>query len=152
MSLLLIPLLPLLGFLVNATLGRKLTKTASGTIAVAAIGASFGVAVMVVWSLLHQAPIGGVRAVDQVVFSWIQSGPLSIPLEFRVDPLSSVMILVITGIGSLIHLYSTDYMHDETDGDSLRRRLRQPPAQRRVDDEPEEREQGDEQQAHAVTI
>ncbi len=74
----------------------------------------------VVWSLLHAAPIGGVRAIDDVIFSWIQSGGLSIPFELRVDPLASVMILIITGIGSLIHLYSTAYMHDETDSEYAR--------------------------------
>jgi NADH-quinone oxidoreductase subunit L len=119
-SLLLIPLLPLLGFLVNATMGRRLPKSVSSAIAIGAMAVSFGIAASVVWSLVHSAPIGGVRAIDQVVFNWIQSGGLSIPLEFRVDPLSSVMILVITGIGSLIHLYSAAYMMEETDADYAR--------------------------------
>src|SRR5205085_8778630 len=51
---------------------------------------------------------------------WISSGDLQIPLAFRVDPLASLMILVVTGIGSLIHIYSTAYMHDETDGEFAR--------------------------------
>ena len=120
MSLLLIPLLPFLGFLVNATVGSRLSKSAAATVAVAAMGLSFGVAASVVWSLVHVAPVAGVRAIDQVVFTWIQSGGLTIPVEFRVDPLSSVMILIITGIGSLIHLYSTAYMHEETDSEYAR--------------------------------
>ena len=120
MSLLLIPLLPFLGFLVNATVGSRLPKWASATVAVAAMGLSFGVAATVGWSLVHIAPVAGVRALDAVVFTWIQSGGLTIPLEFRVDPLASVMILIVTGIGSLIHLYSTAYMHDETDGEYAR--------------------------------
>ena len=120
MSLLLIPLLPFLGFLVNATIGSRLSKSTSATVAVAAIGLSFGVASSVVWSLVHVAPVAGVRALDAVVFTWIQSGGLTIPVEFRVDPLSSVMILIITGIGSLIHLYSTAYMHEETDSEYAR--------------------------------
>jgi len=78
------------------------------------------VASSVVWSLVHVAPVAGVRALDAVVFTWIQSGGLTIPVEFRVDPLSSVMILIITGIGSLIHLYSTAYMHEETDSEYAR--------------------------------
>jgi len=119
-SLLLIPLLPFLGFLVNATIGSRLSKSTSATVAVAAIGLSFGVASSVVWSLVHVAPVAGVRALDAVVFTWIQSGGLTIPVEFRVDPLSSVMILIITGIGSLIHLYSTAYMHEETDSEYAR--------------------------------
>jgi NADH-quinone oxidoreductase subunit L len=119
-SLLLIPLLPFVGFLVNATVGSRLSKSASATIAVSAMGLSFGVAASVVWSLVHVAPVAGVRALDAVVFTWIQSGGLTIPVEFRVDPLASVMILIITGIGSLIHLYSTAYMLDEKDGEYAR--------------------------------
>jgi NADH-quinone oxidoreductase subunit L len=119
-SLLLIPLLPFLGFLVNATVGSRLSKSTSATVAVAAMGLSFGVAASVVWSLVHVAPVAGVRALDAVVYTWMQSGGLTIPVEFRVDPLASVMILIITGIGSLIHLYSTAYMHDETDGEYAR--------------------------------
>jgi NADH-quinone oxidoreductase subunit L len=119
-SLLLIPLLPFVGFLVNATVGSRLSKSTSATVAVSAMGLSFGVAASVVWSVVHVAPVAGVRALDAVVFTWIQSGGLTVPVEFRVDPLASVMILIITGIGSLIHLYSTAYMHDERDGEYAR--------------------------------
>ena len=118
--LLLIPLLPFLGFLINATVGRRWSKSLSGGIATAAMGLSFGVAASQVWQLWHLEPVHGVRAIEQVVFGWLQSDTLSIPLAFRVDPLSSLMILVVTGIGSLIHLYSTAYMHDETDSEFAR--------------------------------
>src|SRR5580765_8247903 len=60
------------------------------------------------------------RAIEQTVFTWIASGDLQIPLTFRLDHLSSLMILVITGIGSLIHIYSTAYMHEETDSEYAR--------------------------------
>ena len=60
------------------------------------------------------------RAIEQTLYTWIASGDLNIALAFRVDPLSAVMILVITGIGSLIHIYSTAYMHDEVDGEFAR--------------------------------
>ena len=60
------------------------------------------------------------RALEQTVFTWIASGDFLIDLAFRVDPLSAVMILVITGIGSLIHIYSTAYMHEEADGEYAR--------------------------------
>jgi NADH-quinone oxidoreductase subunit L len=119
-SLLLIPLLPFVGFLVNATLGSRLSKSTAATVAVAAMGLSFGVAATVAWSLVHVAPVAGVRALDAVVYTWIQSGGLTIPVEFRVDPLASVMILIITGIGSLIHVYSTAYMLEERDGEYAR--------------------------------
>jgi NADH-quinone oxidoreductase subunit L len=114
----LIPLFPLLGFLVNASFGRRLPKTISGGVACAVMAASFAVSAMAVWRLAG-LPVAQ-RAIEQTVYTWIASGDFVIDLTLRVDPLSSVMILVITGIGSLIHIYSTSYMHDETDGEYAR--------------------------------
>ena len=116
--LLLIPLLPLLGFLINAGLGRRISKPASGAVACGAIGASFLVAVTAVWRLVSM-PVESRAIVDQV-FTWITSGRFTAAFSLRVDPLSSVMILVITGIGTLIHIYSTAYMHEETDAEYAR--------------------------------
>ena len=112
----LIPLLPLVGFLVNAFLGKRLSKSISGGIACLVMLAAFGVSVASVISMLG-APG---RAIEQTVFTWIASGDLNIGASFRVDPLASVMILVITGIGSLIHIYSTAYMQEETDSEYAR--------------------------------
>ncbi len=120
MKLVLIPLLPFLGFVANATLGRRLSKAASGGLATAAMGLAFGVSAAVVWDLLGREPVGGVRAIQETVYTWLSSGTLVVPLTFRVDPLAAVMILVVTGIGTLIHLYSTAYMHDETDREYAR--------------------------------
>ena len=116
----LIPLLPFAGFLLNTTVGRRLPKAVSGAIATGAMGLAFGVAVAAVWRMLGVEPVGGVRAIEETLYSWIASDRLSIPLAFRLDPLSSVMILVITGIGTLIHLYSTAYMHEESDAEFAR--------------------------------
>ncbi len=102
--LLLIPLLPFLGFLINATIGRRMSKNISGGIACGAMALSFGVSVAAVRELLHSDPVGGVRAFDQVLYTWFSSGSLSIPFQFHLDPLSALMILVVTGIGTLIHL------------------------------------------------
>jgi NADH-quinone oxidoreductase subunit L len=112
----LIPLLPFLGFLVNAFIGRRLPKSVSGGVACLAIIGSFLASVGVVWGLMST----GAGHVETTVYSWISSGELQIPLELRVDHLASVMILVITGIGSLIHIYSTGYMHDEPDSEYAR--------------------------------
>jgi NADH-quinone oxidoreductase subunit L len=116
--LLLIPLLPLLGFLINAGLGRRISKPASGAVACGAIGASFLVALTAVWRLVSM-PVESRAIVDQV-FTWITSGRFTAAFSLRVDPLSSVMILVVTGIGTLIHIYSTAYMHEETDAEYAR--------------------------------
>ena len=60
------------------------------------------------------------RDVTQTVFTWIASGDFVVDAAFRLDQLSAVMILVITGIGSLIHIYSTSYMHEESDSEYAR--------------------------------
>jgi NADH-quinone oxidoreductase subunit L len=114
----LIPLFPFLGFLVNSTMGKRLPKSVSGGLASLAMLASFAVSVMSVLQLAGMPPEA--RAIEQTLYTWIASGDLNIALAFRVDPLSAVMILVITGIGSLIHIYSTAYMHDEVDSEFAR--------------------------------
>ena len=116
--LLLIPLLPLVGFLINASFGRRLSKGTSGTVACAVMLVSFAVSVAAVVRLVGLPPED--RAISQTAFNWITSGDFSVGLTLRLDPLSSVMILVITGIGSLIHVYSTAYMHEETDPEYAR--------------------------------
>ena len=118
--LLLIPLLPFLGFLVNTALRHRLPKAVSGSIATGAMGLSFGVAVSAVMRVLGSQPVDGVRALEEQVFTWIASDTLNVALSFRLDPLSCLMVLVVTGIGTLIHLYSTAYMHDEADSEYAR--------------------------------
>jgi len=115
--LLLIPLLPLAGFLVNAFFGRRLSKSLSGGLACAAMIASFAVSAWLVWGLLGTGAAG---AIESTVFEWIASGNLHVPFALRLDHLSAVMILVVTGIGSLIHIYSTGYMHEEPDSEYAR--------------------------------
>ena len=114
--LLLIPLLPFAGFVVNAFFGRRLSKSISGGVACLVMVASFAVSLLSVWSALGSPE----RAIQQDVFTWIASGRLNLPFALRVDPLASLMILVVTGIGSLIHIYSTGYMHEETDPEYAR--------------------------------
>ena len=114
----LIPLFPLVGFLINAFFGRRLPKRVSGGLASLVMIASFVVAVLTVWQVAGLEVSN--RAIEQTLYTWIQSDNLTIDLTFRVDPLASVMILVITGIGSLIHIYSTAYMHEETDSEFAR--------------------------------
>ncbi|HVG54140.1 MAG TPA: NADH-quinone oxidoreductase subunit L [Vicinamibacterales bacterium] len=114
----LIPLFPLIGFVVNATLGRRLPKSVSGGLASLAMLASFAVSVTVWWQLVGMPAED--RSIDQVVYTWLASDDLTLPLAFRLDPLSAVMILVVTGISSLIHIYSTAYMHDEVDSEFAR--------------------------------
>jgi NADH-quinone oxidoreductase subunit L len=104
----LVPLFPLIGFLING-LGRKsLSKTIVGIIGSGAILASFIVSLV----LFFDVKAHGALPVD-VLFDFINVGTFKIPFAFQVDQLSSLFLLVITGIGFLIHLYSTAYMHEE---------------------------------------
>jgi NADH-quinone oxidoreductase subunit L len=105
----LVPLFPLIGFLINGFFGKKLSKGLSGGIASVSVLGSFIIAVLAFIELQHSA--GKSHVVN--LFSWITSGPLNIPFEFLYDPLSSLFLLIITGIGFLIHVYSTGYMHDD---------------------------------------
>jgi NADH-quinone oxidoreductase subunit L len=116
--LILIPLLPFLGFLLNASFGRRVSKAAAGAIACGAMFGSLVLSLAAVWQLVglpHES-----RAIANQVFTWIRSGDFTAAFTLRLDPLSSVMILVITGIGTLIHIYSTAYMHDEVDSEYAR--------------------------------
>ena len=116
----LIPLFPFIGFVVNATMGRRLPKSISGGLASLVMLASFVVSVISVMKLVALAPEARASQMPEVIYTWIASGDLKVDLGFRLDQLSAVMILVVTGIGSLIHIYSTAYMHDEVDSEFAR--------------------------------
>ncbi|HXB38967.1 MAG TPA: NADH-quinone oxidoreductase subunit L [Bacteroidia bacterium] len=105
----LIPLFPLIGFLINGFFGKKLSKSISGAIACISVLASFIVSVLVFMELHHAADKSQVVE----IFSWINSDSLKIPFSFLVDPLSTWFLLIITGIGFLIHIYSMGYMHED---------------------------------------
>jgi NADH-quinone oxidoreductase subunit L len=97
----LIPLLPFAGFLVNALFGKRLPKSISGGVACAAMIAAFGVSLAAVTAMIATPE----KAIEQTAYTWIASGGLQVGASFYVDPLAAVMVLVITGIGSLIHIY-----------------------------------------------
>ncbi len=106
----LIPVFPLIGFLFNSFLGKKISKNLSGMVASLSVLVSFVISVMAFMHLQGSS----VKSLVIPVFSWISSGSLDIPFEYLLDPLSSVFLLIITGIGFLIHVYSIGYMsHDE---------------------------------------
>ena len=106
----LVPLFPLIGFLINGFFGKKLNKNLSGVIASSALFISFILSALI----FNELNSSNVKSHIVVLFSWINSGTLQIPFEFLVDPLSSLFLLIITGIGFLIHVYSIGYMsHDE---------------------------------------
>ncbi|MBC7947698.1 MAG: NADH-quinone oxidoreductase subunit L [Chitinophagaceae bacterium] len=104
----LIPFLPLIGFLING-LGRKhLSKSAIGIIGSGVILVSFALSI---WVFLQVKQSGAGYVANY--FNFINVAGLEIPFAFQLDQLSSIFLLIITGVGFLIHVYSTSYMHDE---------------------------------------
>jgi NADH-quinone oxidoreductase subunit L len=105
----LIPLIPILGAAVCGLFGARLSRANVHLVAVGAVAASFLISVgafLSVWDLRAD--------LVQQVYTWVAVGELSLEIRFVVDALSSIMLLVITGVGLLIHVYSTGYMaHDK---------------------------------------
>lgn len=103
----LVPLFPLVGFLLNGLLRNQLSKSAVGIIGSGSILASFIVSLV----LFFEVKSG--HNTVATLFQFINIEQFKIPFSFQVDQLSSIFLLVITGVGFLIHLYSTAYMHEE---------------------------------------
>src|SRR5579884_1777389 len=108
MQLWLIPLFPFAGFLVNGFFGRRMSKLAVSLVACGSVLLSF------LWVLKTIAALGAPEAAYlEHYYSWIQSGALNIGVDFAVDRLTEVMLLVVTGVGFLIHIYAVGYMAHE---------------------------------------
>src|SRR5579863_4037621 len=106
----LIPALPFLGFLANGIFGRKFPKGVINAIAVLSVLASFAKVLVVYLSV----PDLSATPVHEHYFTWITSGAFSVGWDFSVDKLTMIMLMIVTGIGSLIHIYATGYMaHEE---------------------------------------
>jgi NADH-quinone oxidoreductase subunit L len=105
----LVPLFPLIGFLINGLFRKNLSKSLTGIIGCAAVLASFIVSLLIFSDTRKE----GFETVIVKLFNFISVDKLQIPFSFQVDQLSVVFLLIITGVGFLIHLYSTSYMHDE---------------------------------------
>jgi NADH-quinone oxidoreductase subunit L len=108
MQLWLIPLLPLAGFTINGLFGRRFSK---GMVNAVAIGSVLLSLAWVLKTLFGLGPLN--TAYTEHYFTWIQSGTFSVGCDMSVDRLTAVMLLVVTGIGSLIHIYSIGYMAHE---------------------------------------
>ncbi|HMB80118.1 MAG TPA: NADH-quinone oxidoreductase subunit L, partial [Vicinamibacterales bacterium] len=120
----LIPILPGIGAAINGLLGiRSFSRKTAGIVACTMMTAALGLSLFAFWQLLGLP--ADARAFDYNAFDWIPNIPLEttngvglfhITWGFRLDPLSGMMILIVTGIGTLIHVYSTAYMADEPRG------------------------------------
>ena len=100
-----IPGLPFLGFLLNGLLNRKLSGTVAGALGTLTVLGSFGLSLFLFLNFQYQYTVQ--------LFDWISVGSLQIPFSYQIDQLSLIMLLLITGVGTLIHLYSIGYMHHD---------------------------------------
>ncbi len=107
----LILLFPLLGFLYSSLVGRVVSRRSCGVVASLAVGASFVVGLLALSEMLARPEEH--RSIYTVLYTWIGAGNLSVPFSLLLDPLSMTMVLVITGVGFLIHVYATGYMHGD---------------------------------------
>ena len=106
----LIPFFPLVGAIINGLFGKRYIRNEAviGAIGTGAVFLSFLVTCM------HFFQLGGeTERMQQVVASWMSVGNLQVDWGFLFDPLSAIMLMVVCGVGSLIHLYSIGYMHGE---------------------------------------
>ena len=103
----LVPAFPLLGVIINGLFGRTYIRERAHYVAVPAAGLSFIVA------LLISRQVFAGQTLDVSLYPWVVSGDFEVPFGFLVDPLSTVMMLTVTFVGLLIHIYSIGYMHDD---------------------------------------
>src|SRR6185436_20356820 len=102
----LIPVLPLFGAVINGVLGKRLPKSVIATIGAGTVGVSFLIAVREFVAMLSAPDLPIIRD----YFTWIQAGRFQAQFGFMLDHLSGLMILIVTGVGFLIHVYSAGYM------------------------------------------
>src|SRR5512143_1366418 len=107
----LIPALPFAGFIVLALLGRRLRKATVALVGAGSVGTSALLAVLAAVGFVTEPPEG--NAISQTLWTWMQFDGYAPAVSFILDPLSLVMVLVITVVGFLIHLYSSEFMLEE---------------------------------------
>src|SRR5437016_2560279 len=123
-------LLPLLGFIILGLAGRAMTRAGVLTVALGASGLAFLFAALSFMSILG-APLASPASGDQILFTWVNSGvvgstpgvpfgatpgvvPFTLSFGLLLDPLSATMLMIVTGVGFLIHIYSAGYMEDDS--------------------------------------
>jgi len=112
----LIPALPFAAFILLALAGSRLPRAQAALLGVGAVGASAVVACVVAAEFLSEAPTAGssgARVFRQTLWSWIETGGLNATIGFYLDAVSLTMVLVVTVVGFLIHLYAAEFMEDD---------------------------------------
>jgi len=106
-----VPILPLLGAVVNGVLGFRIPRPLVTFFAIGSTGLSFAIALVAFVNLVTLDP--ALRVYESVLFVWIQSGSFTAEAGIQIDPLSGIFMLIVTGVGFLIHVYSIGYMGEE---------------------------------------
>jgi NADH-quinone oxidoreductase subunit L len=107
----LVPALPLAGAIINAIFSRKLPRAIVSAIAVGAVGLSFVISLLSFVAMLSADEHH--RVINVSVYTWIPVSDFRVDVAFLLDPLSALMLLVVTGVGFLIHVYSVGYMAED---------------------------------------
>ena len=107
----LVPLFPLIGSIINGFFGLKIGKNAVGIIACGSMALSFLTSILIYIGYLMLPE--GQHIFEQVVWTWFGAGDFSVDFGFQIDPLTLVMMFVVTGVGFIIHVYAIGYMHEE---------------------------------------
>lgn len=106
---LLIPFLPLAAFIVNIVFGRKFIKDRAHWVSTVAVVLSWLISLMTV------PEVSGGRVINEDLYTWITSGGFKVSAGFLIDQLTAVMLIVVTTVSSLVHIYSIGYMHGDRD-------------------------------------
>ena len=104
---------PIIGLLINLIFGRRMSERAIGAVASLAAGAAFLVSLGVVVALIGMAPEARVEGVDVPLYTFFHIGETEIAFGLKLDALSATMLMVVTFVGSLIHVYAIGYMHGD---------------------------------------
>src|SRR5680860_328082 len=105
----LIPLLPLAAFCINFLLGRSMIRERAHWISIPAVLGSWIVSVLVLIDISNNN-----HAISQRLFTWIPSGDFNVDVSLYADELTAIMLLVVTTVGLLVHVYSVGYMHGDS--------------------------------------
>lgn len=109
----LIPALPLIGFIICGFFGKKMSEKMVGGIATLMVFISFLLSIIIFGNLCISSSLDNYDPIKQNLFNWFTIGEFKVNFAFQIDQLSIIMMMIVTGVGFLIHLYSIGYMHGD---------------------------------------
>ena len=107
-TLLIIVLAPLLAAIAAGLFGRWIGRTGAHSVTIAAVAVSFALSVKVLWEITHGSPV-----FDDAVYTWLVSDGIRMEIGFLIDRLSALMMVVVTFVSLMVHIYTIGYMHDD---------------------------------------